>query len=635
MTTPPSYEILLRRDVRVPTTDEGMFLSADLYLPDTSQPVPALISAYPYRKDVMGPGMEPTLRWFAARGYACLLLDLRGTGSSDGTRHPVVGIGEGEDCAAAIAWVAAQPWCTSAVGMWGISYGCVATLRTAACKPPELKAIIPMMGPIDPGDEAFHFHGQRLDMLQRGHWGAGLLALQLLPPLLNHDAPEEQRRWQQRLDEDPPYLLDLAVPANDVSWAARRIEVSAIDAPTLVVGGWRDLYVDAAVDLYRCLSVPKRLLIGPWGHTMPHDSPLFPVDFPELALRWWDRWLHDEQRSAEHAPPVELFTMGEPGGWRAFSDWPETSTRSLFATARGTLGAGPGDVLDPDIGRYEPDPTIGILSGLQGMGRGDLEVPLDQHDDDVRTVHMTSDPLDKDIVLCGSVRVEVETEQQVQRLVVRLAEVDGVGRSRHVATGVLTADPASRVHGVRFGATCRRISTGQRLRVALSDADFPRLMPLAHPSPFGVRTVRVDLPVLDDRHGTAVELPALDVPSAAAVTPGLGSGSTATARWSVTSDLLARTTSVTIGAQMPAMATSDGHELETDEQTTGFVAVAAPAEATVTTSHVKRLRMSNGSDVVVEVNVRCTQELLTADGAVTVNGRELKRRTWSVPLEES
>src|SRR6202041_3291542 len=42
-----------------------------------------------------------------------------------------------------------------------------------------------------------------------------------------------------------------------------------IAVPTLLVGGWQDLFLEQTLEQYRVLSgrgVPTRLLVGPWTH---------------------------------------------------------------------------------------------------------------------------------------------------------------------------------------------------------------------------------------------------------------------------------------------------------------------------------------------------------------------------------
>ena len=101
----------LERNVLIPLAD-GVTLAADLYLPDGPGPFPTLISFYPYRKDdIIGSFSAYAQRWFAERGYAHLLVDVRGSGGSAGrwveSMHPVP---EGADGAQVVEWAAAQDW---------------------------------------------------------------------------------------------------------------------------------------------------------------------------------------------------------------------------------------------------------------------------------------------------------------------------------------------------------------------------------------------------------------------------------------------------------------------------------------------------------------------------------------------
>ena len=61
-------------------------------------------------------------RWFAAHGYACARVDIAGTGDSDGIVEGEYVAREQADGVEVIAWLAAQPWCSGAVGMIGISW---------------------------------------------------------------------------------------------------------------------------------------------------------------------------------------------------------------------------------------------------------------------------------------------------------------------------------------------------------------------------------------------------------------------------------------------------------------------------------------------------------------------------------
>ena len=155
-------EIQIQRDVRIPTGEPGVTLSADVYLPLVDEPSPALLTVSPYRKDAsIGIAYDPSLRWFAAHGYAAVLVDLLGTGSSDGRPRPPVDPAEVDDGLAALDWTAAQPWCDGSIGMWGQSYGSMTAMRTATRNPERLRAIVAIMGPIDPELDSIHPNGTR------------------------------------------------------------------------------------------------------------------------------------------------------------------------------------------------------------------------------------------------------------------------------------------------------------------------------------------------------------------------------------------------------------------------------------------------------------------------------------------
>src|SRR5262245_62518680 len=142
-------DIEIERNLLIPLSD-GAELSADLYRPAGKGPFPALISFYPYHHDdFMGAMNEAPRRYFAARGYAHLLVDFRGLGGSSGVAWSAMDRGEARDGAEAIEWIARQPWCDGNVGMWGLSYGGISSLKVAAENPPHLRAIVPLQGSVD------------------------------------------------------------------------------------------------------------------------------------------------------------------------------------------------------------------------------------------------------------------------------------------------------------------------------------------------------------------------------------------------------------------------------------------------------------------------------------------------------
>ncbi|HEX3064027.1 MAG TPA: CocE/NonD family hydrolase, partial [Dongiaceae bacterium] len=126
----------------IPMAD-GTKLAARAWLPEDAEknPVPAILEYIPYRRrDGTRDGDDQTHPWLAAHGYACIRLDIRGTGDSEGVIHDEYLKQEQDDAVEAIAWLASQPWCSGKVGMFGISWGGFNSLQVAARRPPALKA---------------------------------------------------------------------------------------------------------------------------------------------------------------------------------------------------------------------------------------------------------------------------------------------------------------------------------------------------------------------------------------------------------------------------------------------------------------------------------------------------------------
>jgi putative CocE/NonD family hydrolase len=145
----------------VPLAD-GTRLAVRAWLPSDAErdPVPAILECIPYRKrDGTVWRDEQMHPYVAGHGYAVLRLDLRGTGDSDGLIDDEYAPLEQRDCVEAIAWAAAQPWCTGSVGMMGISWGGFNSLQIAARRPPQLGAIITICAADDRYTDDAHYMG--------------------------------------------------------------------------------------------------------------------------------------------------------------------------------------------------------------------------------------------------------------------------------------------------------------------------------------------------------------------------------------------------------------------------------------------------------------------------------------------
>ena len=109
--------VIETRHVRIPMRD-GVGLAADIWRPDTDQPVPVLVSRTPYGKAMIALMSAPAE--LAAAGFAVVLQDCRGRFGSEGEWGYVQC--EVEDGYDTVEWAAGRAWSNSRVGMFGASY---------------------------------------------------------------------------------------------------------------------------------------------------------------------------------------------------------------------------------------------------------------------------------------------------------------------------------------------------------------------------------------------------------------------------------------------------------------------------------------------------------------------------------
>ena len=70
--------------------------------------------------------------WFARRGYAAVVVDVRGRYESEGEFYAWTK--DGVDAHDTLTWVAEQQWSNGRVGTWGRSYGAVVQWQVTPAK---------------------------------------------------------------------------------------------------------------------------------------------------------------------------------------------------------------------------------------------------------------------------------------------------------------------------------------------------------------------------------------------------------------------------------------------------------------------------------------------------------------------
>jgi putative CocE/NonD family hydrolase len=317
---------------------DGCRLSARVWMPaDADQdPVPAILEHLPYRKrDGTTARDALTHPYFAGHGYACLRVDMRGNGDSEGLMEDEYTEQELQDACDVIAWAAGQPWCNGKVGMMGISWGGFNALQVAAKQPPALKAIITLCSTDDRYADDIHYKGGLLLNENMG-WGATMLSYSSRPPDPAVVGDRWRDMWLERLESEPflPAVW-LRRQTRDAYWKRGSVceDFSRIKAATLAVGGWGDGYKNAVSRLVQGIDAPVKGIVGPWIHKYPHFAvPKPAIGFLQEGLRWWDRWLKDIGTGVEQDPAMRLYVMDSepprdwyeerPGRWIAERSWP-------------------------------------------------------------------------------------------------------------------------------------------------------------------------------------------------------------------------------------------------------------------------------------------------------------------------
>jgi uncharacterized protein len=91
----------------VPMRD-GTRLATDLYLPSVDEPVPAIVERTGYAKEKSPIHWTRPAEYFASRGFAVAIQDVRGIHGSEGRYYPWLddGWGENQDGYDTIEWLA-------------------------------------------------------------------------------------------------------------------------------------------------------------------------------------------------------------------------------------------------------------------------------------------------------------------------------------------------------------------------------------------------------------------------------------------------------------------------------------------------------------------------------------------------
>jgi uncharacterized protein len=517
-------DVTIEHDVPA-TMRDGVVLRADVYRPSADGPWPVLLTRLPYGKNMpmLAGVMDPVGK--ARRGFIVVVQDTRGRYASDGEWEPwTFEMDDGYDT---VRWAAALPGSNGSVGMFGASYFGNTQWMAALAKPPELKAIAPMVTWSEPDDGLFARGGaqelgitvpwslmQGVDTLLRRHADDPMAQGQALMALVDDlDAVANTTYWELPAGHHPVFArhgipeLGFERSRREPEWSeACRVagRQSEVDLPSLHTGGWYDIFCQGTLDNFtamRAAGRPANLVMGPWSHTgrmgylgevnfgMAASTELlgFRGRFADLELGWFRQWLApdaaDDGAPGPALPPVLLFVMGV-NQWREEQEWPlaRAVDTALFLRGGDRLAfeapeAGEGT----DAFTYDPADPVPTTGGALLMANEFPAGPLDQARVEARpdVLVYTTDPLAEDLEVTGRVRAHLTavTDAPTTDWVVRLCDVDTEGISRNIVDGIVraVATPGEFTEQVvDLWSTSYVFRAGHRIRVHVTSSNFPR-----------------------------------------------------------------------------------------------------------------------------------------------------------------
>jgi len=366
-TSARKYGVIAEPDQMI-TMDDGIKLHANLWRPDGKGKFPAVLGVHGYHAEgqtgPITPAAISSAQWkhadqertnasleagdpnfFARRGYAHLVCNMRGTGTSEG-EWQYCGPREVDDACAVIEWLAAQPWCDGNVVMFGVSYFARMQLMVATRQPKALKALFCPWGNTDLYRDIC-YRGGLLGYQWPVGWSQTSLVYGNVRPR-NHAKEELGDEGFKRAiaalmeNEDirsvPELMAILRNPGAQVNafvtdvllhptrcayWEERTVDYSKIKVPSYIGACWGNygIHLPAAFRSWEHLKAPKKMLIGPAIYL---DRPVYQLQHE--AVRWFDHWIKKNDTGIMDEPPIRVFVTNT-GEWKESTTWPLPQTR--------------------------------------------------------------------------------------------------------------------------------------------------------------------------------------------------------------------------------------------------------------------------------------------------------------------
>jgi pimeloyl-ACP methyl ester carboxylesterase len=400
----------------IPSSD-GVTLHADVLRPKdlaADAKTPVILSIGPYFNhsgqtgpagpvegtsyDPVGPSTGPSDRFYdfvngaklMDRGYAYVMVDLRGFGGSTGCLD-WAGPGEQADVVNAVTWAAAQPWSTGSVGMYGKSYDGVTGLIGANHHPAGLKAVVSQ----EPVYDLYRYlYGDGIRRMNSVLTPALYDLIDLTPGPAADDPNYDLNGLNDTQRPGCPVLNLADQGGNDDHysdyWRQRNLIPGAKGStvPLFLTQGLTEnnTVADGTAQYLANHDGYERAWLGPWEHVRGNETDengrlkMGRAGFFDEVMRFYDRFLKGTTPTVEDP---QFAVQTNDGKWRAEQQWPPADSTPYTSPLRaGTYtDDGQGDATGGDAdGVWTISKPLPYAAHLSGSGTALVDVATTRPD---------------------------------------------------------------------------------------------------------------------------------------------------------------------------------------------------------------------------------------------------------------
>ncbi len=482
------------------TMGDGVKVAIDIWLPKQLNPnekIPTLMRMDRYWRSVgiMGyfPEFDPNYpeaQLANNAGYALVLVDARGTGSSFGAQLYPWSPDEIKDYGEIVDWIIAQPWSNGKVGSYGISYAGNATEFLGRLNHPAVKAIAPRFNDFDPYSQLafpggifnewfvqrWSENNKRLDANDRNFVcvmeqleGAICDALKVVITGAKPVDADRDGTMQAEAIRDRTANLDVYEAAQEITYRDDRYgktgvtiqdfspyrfqhEISRSQVPLFSIASWLDAgTANGALSRFLTYSNPQKVVIGAWNHGGTEDaSPYQPADLSpdpplyeqiEELLEFFDTYLKEDSDRPPITREIRYYTMVEDQ-WKTTPVWPPQGivSQSWYLGENNSLTpVAPRSEAGTDRYAVNFEATTGTNNRWHTKAGGKDVIYTSRADEDQKLLTYTSSPLPEAVEITGHpvITMYISSSARDGAFYVYLEDINEQGEVLYITEGQL------------------------------------------------------------------------------------------------------------------------------------------------------------------------------------------------------